>query len=69
VRAWQSGALWGWVVVTDPEVKRQIAAWYLEGWERVYGRRREEILAAPRALSSRPAGPHLARDERAGPAV
>jgi hypothetical protein len=35
-------------VVTDPLVKRQIAAWYLEGWERVYGRRREEILAAPR---------------------
>src|ERR1700733_11805568 len=37
---------WGWVVVTDPEVKRQIAGWYLEGWERAYGRRREEILAA-----------------------
>jgi len=29
------------------EVKRQIAAWYLEGWDRAYGRRREEILAAP----------------------
>jgi nitroreductase len=38
---------WGWVVVTDPEVKRQIAAWYLEGWDRAYGSRREEILAAP----------------------
>ena len=32
---------WGWVVVTDPEVKSQIAAWYLEGWDRAYGRRRE----------------------------
>ena len=35
---------WGWVVVTDHEVKRQIQAWYLEGWEGAYGRRREEIL-------------------------
>lgn len=37
---------WGWVVVTDPAVKAQIAAWYLEGWEAAYGRRREQILAA-----------------------
>jgi nitroreductase len=38
---------WGWVVVTDPAVKAQIAAWYLEGWDAAYGSRREEILAAP----------------------
>ena len=38
---------WGWVVVTDPAIKAQIAAWYLEGWDAAYGRRREEILAAP----------------------
>ena len=38
---------WGWVVVTDPATKAQIAAWYLEGWDAAYGRRREEILAAP----------------------
>jgi nitroreductase len=37
---------WGWVVVTDPEVKRPIQEWYLEGWERAYGVRREEILAS-----------------------
>jgi nitroreductase len=36
---------WGWVVVTDPAVKRQVAEWYREGWERAYGHRREEILA------------------------
>jgi len=38
---------WGWVVVTDPEVKRQIQQWYLEGWNRAYGSRREEIMADP----------------------
>ena len=38
---------WGWVVVTDPAIKQQVAAWYLEGWNRAYGSRRDEILAAP----------------------
>lgn len=38
---------WGWVVVTDPQVKKQVAGWYREGWEAAYGRRREEILAGP----------------------
>jgi nitroreductase len=38
---------WGWVVVTDPEIKKRVAAWYLENWDRAYGRRRDQILAAP----------------------
>ncbi|HUZ22359.1 MAG TPA: nitroreductase family protein [Streptosporangiaceae bacterium] len=38
---------WGWVVVTDPAIKGQVAGWYREGWAAAYGRRREEILAAP----------------------
>jgi nitroreductase len=38
---------WGWVVVTDPEVKERIAAWYRENWDAAYGGRREEILNAP----------------------
>lgn len=38
---------WGWVVVTDPEVKQKIQGWYLEGWEAAYGHRKEEILADP----------------------
>lgn len=38
---------WGWVVVTDQAVKRQVAQWYREGWDRAYGSRREQILAAP----------------------
>lgn len=37
---------WAWVVVTDPEVKRPIAEWYREGWERAYGSRREAILSS-----------------------
>ena len=35
---------WGWVVVKNLEIKKQIQEWYLEGWERVYGRRREEVI-------------------------
>ena len=36
---------WGWVVVKNLEIKRQIQEWYLEGWEQAYGRRREEVIA------------------------
>lgn len=36
---------WGWVVVTDADVKRQVAEWYREGWERAYGSRRDEIMS------------------------
>lgn len=57
---------WGWVVVTDPEIKGQVAGWYREGWDRAYGSRREQILAAPPTadgLSQRSflAAEHLAR--------
>jgi nitroreductase len=38
---------WGWVVVTDPEIKKRVAPWYRENFERAYGSRREQILAAP----------------------
>lgn len=37
---------WGWVVVADPDVKRQIAEWYREGWQRAYGSRRDAIMTA-----------------------
>ena len=42
---------WGWVVVTDPEIKNQIAPFYREGWEAAYGHRRDEILAAAPAAA------------------
>jgi nitroreductase len=38
---------WGWVVVTDQEVKDRISAWYRENFEAAYGSRREQILSAP----------------------
>jgi len=38
---------WGWLVVTDQDVKDRVAAWYRDNWEAAYGSRREEILAAP----------------------
>ena len=37
---------WGWVVVTDQEVKDRVAAWYRDNWTAAYGSRREEILSA-----------------------
>jgi nitroreductase len=38
---------WGWVVVTDQQVKDRVAAWYRDNWDAAYGSRREEILSAP----------------------
>lgn len=38
---------WGWVVVTDPDVKKRVAGWYRDNWNRAYGSRREEILSQP----------------------
>jgi nitroreductase len=38
---------WGWLVVTDQEVKDRVAAWYRDNWETAYGSRREQILNAP----------------------
>lgn len=43
---------WGWVVVTDQEVKDRVAAWYRVNWEAAYGSRRAEILSA----EARPGG-------------
>ncbi len=34
---------WGWVVVTDPEVRTRIASWYRQGWDAAYGVRRDEL--------------------------
>jgi nitroreductase len=41
---------WGWVVVTDQEVKDRVAAWYRDNWEAAYGSRREQILNAKEVL-------------------
>jgi nitroreductase len=38
---------WAWIVVRDPETKKQIAGWYREGWDRHYGSQRDAILNGP----------------------
>lgn len=38
---------WGWVVVTDPDVKRRIQGWYRDAWDRTYDGHRDEMLADP----------------------
>ncbi len=42
---------WGWVVVTDQQVKDRVAAWYRENWEAAYGSRREQILSGATGTS------------------
>ena len=56
---------WGWVVVTDPAIKKPIADWYREGWEQNYGRRREEILGAAAAPTGMSRSSFLAADHLA----
>ena len=43
---------WGWVVVTDQEVKDRVAAWYRDNWNAAYGSRREQILSGAADASS-----------------
>ena len=56
---------WGWLVVRDPEVKRPIAEWYREAWFEAYGKRRDEILAAPAADTGLSARSFLATEHLA----
>jgi nitroreductase len=53
---------WAWIVLRDPEVKAQIAAFYLEGWDSSYGKHRDVILAAGdgSGAANFRAGDHLA---------
>ena len=36
---------WNFIVIRDQEKKKKIGAWYLEGWNRAYGPRRDAMLA------------------------
>lgn len=38
---------WGWLVVTDADLRSRIAEFYRAGWAAAYGDRRAEFLAAP----------------------
>ena len=35
---------WSWIVIRDKKTKNIIAEWYLNGWNRSYGIRRDEIM-------------------------
>ena len=42
---------WAFIVIREPETKRQIAAWYLDAWNRTYGAiPQEERDAMPEAM-------------------
>lgn len=43
---------WAWLVVRDAAVKKQIADWYRESWDKAYGSRREQILSTPGDMSA-----------------
>jgi nitroreductase len=44
---------WAWIVLRDPAVKAQIAAFYREGWETLYGVHRDVMLAQPESTDGR----------------
>ena len=35
---------WSWIVIKDKKTKKIIAEWYLDGWNKAYGIRRDDIL-------------------------
>jgi nitroreductase len=37
---------WAWIVVRDEALKKRIAVWYRDGWDKAYGVYKEQILAA-----------------------
>ncbi len=53
---------WNFIVVRDAEKKRQIGAWYLEGWQRAYGgAAKDAMLAHPARARTYNSADHLAR--------
>jgi nitroreductase len=47
---------WGWIVVTDQEVKGRVAGWYRENWHAAYGQHRDRILAGDAESGLTPRG-------------
>jgi nitroreductase len=52
---------WNFVVIRDPEKKRKIGEWYLEGWEKSYGPAREAMLSDAARARTYNSADHLAR--------
>lgn len=52
---------WNFIVVTDPEKKRKIGEWYLDGWSKSYaGPARDAMLANPAMARTYRSADHLA---------
>lgn len=51
---------WNFIVIRDPETKRRIAEYYLDGWNRIYGPFREFALADPATAKTYRSADHLA---------
>ena len=53
---------WRFLVIRDPEIKRKIGEYYLDGWTRVYGPFRDFALASPDFARTYRSADHLAHN-------
>ena len=37
--------MWSWIVIRNQDTKNKIAKWYLEGWNKSYGTKREQFVS------------------------
>ena len=51
---------WNFIVVTDTEKKKKIAAWYLDGWNAMYGQIQQAAAADDAAARTYRSAEHLA---------
>jgi nitroreductase len=51
---------WNFIVIRDPDTKRKIAEYYLDGWNRIYGPFRDFALADPATARTYRSADHLA---------
>ncbi len=51
---------WNFIIIRDPETKRQIAEWYLDSWKKSYGPLREAAMASPATAKTFASADYLA---------
>jgi nitroreductase len=52
---------WNFIVITDPETKKEIGRWYLDAWNNSYGRIREAAMSNPELARTFASADHLAK--------
>ncbi|MGQ9573068.1 MAG: nitroreductase family protein [Chloroflexota bacterium] len=52
---------WNFLVIRDPDTKRRLAEYYLDGWKRIYGPLRDFALANPATAKTYRSAEHLAQ--------